>query len=79
MFKIGQTVKLISKTLDVNSEFHYGQEFKIVAVNNPLDNTVISLNTINTNPKLWKIVSENHLDYNDLPESMEYGNNELNS
>jgi len=79
MFKIGQTVKLISKTLDVNSEFHYGQEFKIVAVNNPSDNTVISINLVTSNPKLWEIISENFVDYNDLPESMEYGNNELNS
>jgi hypothetical protein len=57
MFKIGQTVKLISKTLDVNSEFHFGQEFKIVAVNNSLDNTVMSINTINSTPEIWEIVN----------------------
>jgi len=56
MFKIGQTVKLISKTLDANSEFYFGQEFKIVAVNNPLDNTVISINTISTNPEIWEVI-----------------------
>lgn len=53
-FQIGDKVRLISTTLDKESEFKTGQVFTIVSVNNPNNNDVISINTVNTNPTIWK-------------------------
>jgi len=54
--KIGDKVRLISETLDKNSEFKKGQIFTIVSVNNPNNNDVISINTVKTNLKIWEKV-----------------------
>jgi|TARA_R110000868_G_scaffold301561_2_gene561969 hypothetical protein len=52
-FKIGDKIRLISTTLDKESEFKKGQVFTIVSVNNTNNNDVISINTVNTNPTIW--------------------------